>query len=312
MVASSSGLRIIFFGTPDFSVPALRTCAELGQVVAVVTKPDKPAGRGQKIQEPAVKKAALGLDCTILQPDGRLRESAGFADALREVRADVSVVVAYGKILPVEILEIPKHGSINVHASILPRYRGAAPFQWAIIRGETVTGITTMQMDAGMDTGDILMVDQEPIHPDDTAASLHDRLQELGTSTLRRTLEALMDGSLTATPQKDEDATYAPMLKKEDGRLDFTQSANEVFDRVRGVTPWPGAFTLADGQILKVHAVAVAYGRGEPGEVDILEGRILVGTSKGRLEILELQKAGGRRMTSVEFLNGHSLPAKLQ
>ena len=293
-------------------MPVLRALIEsdADEVVAVVCQPDKPAGRGRKLTAPPTKKVAEEMGIAVLQP-AKVRGNEELFQQLRALELDVAVVIAYGKILPPELLEIPKHGCINVHASLLPKYRGAAPYQWAIIRGETHTGVTTMQMDEGMDTGDILLVDEIDIDERDTAGMLHDKLSSLGVKTLLRTLDALRAGELESVPQDDEQATYAPLMKKEDGRIDWNAHARTIVNLVRGVTPWPGAFTQAGSERLKIHDAVVCDGDLPAGEVLVEQNRIFVGCGSGRVEILELQGEGRKRMNARDFLNGHTLPPKL-
>ena len=252
-------MRIVFMGTPAFAVKSLEACGELGEVVAVVTQPDKPRGRGQEVSFSPVKELALARGLPVLQPL-KIR-GTNFAEELRALNADVGVVTAYGKILPQDVLDAPRRGCVNVHASLLPRFRGAAPIQWAIAAGDPKTGVCLMQMDAGMDTGGIIECAELPIGPDDTSASLHDKLSELGGQVLRRCLPRYVAGELQAVPQPGEGVVMAPMIKKEDGRLDWSRSARELERRMRAFTPWPGAFCTFDGGLLKVSQAAVGTGR---------------------------------------------------
>lgn len=298
--------RIVFMGTPDFAVKSLEACLELGDVVAVVTQPDKPRGRGQDVSFSPVKQLAVARGLPVLQPV-KIRGTS-FADELRALEPDVAVVTAYGKILPKDVLEAPRHGCVNVHASLLPRFRGAAPIQWAIASGDAVTGVCLMQMDEGMDTGPVLERAELPILPTDTSATLHDKLAVLGGEVLKRALPRYLAGELTPVPQAGA-VVMAPMIKKEDGQLDFTRPAVELERRLRAFTPWPGAFTHLGGALLKVHAAKVKDGQGEPGVVlsagpDGLE----VACGEGSLLCEQLQPEGKRVMSAREFLAGRQVP----
>ncbi len=259
-------MKLVYMGTPQFAVLPLLSLVEAGhEVVAVVTRIDKPAGRGRALAAPAVKRAALERGLTVYQPK-RVREPE-FIETLRALGPDVIVVAAYGQILPREILTLPKYGCINIHASLLPAYRGAAPINWAIIRGETETGITIMQMDEGMDTGAILLQESIPIDPEDTAGTLTEKLSQLGAKMITTALPLIDSGKLTPTAQDSSKATLAPLLKKEDGLIDWERSAQEIHNRVRGMSPWPGAYTFLDGKIVKILETAVADGSAEPGRL---------------------------------------------
>ncbi|MBJ6750833.1 methionyl-tRNA formyltransferase [Geomonas anaerohicana] len=304
-----TGLRIIFMGTPEFACPTLRTLIERGEnVVAVVTQPDRPKGRGQQTLPPPVKVVAEEHGIPVLQPvKVRLPESI---EQIRALEPDLIVVIAFGQILPKALLDIPKHGCINVHASLLPRYRGAAPLNWCIINGETETGVTTMMMDVGLDTGDMLLKSATPIDPDEDTQSLHDRMSQLGAELLAQTLDRLVAGELTPEKQDDALTCYAPMMKKEDGLIDWTRSAQDIKNQVRGMTPWPGAFSFLDEKLLKVYKVQTAAGTGNPGEV-VTAGRdgIEVACGEGSLLIRELQLEGKKRMAAGDFLAGYKVPA---
>ncbi len=275
------------------------------EVVAVVTQPDRPAHRGQKLQPPPVKTRALAAGVPVLQP-ARLRDPE-WAPRLRELSADVAVVVAFGQILPKAVLDAPARGSINVHGSLLPRYRGAAPIQWAIIRGETVTGITTFQMDEGMDTGSILLSASTPIGPEETAGELARRLADLGAKVLVETLERL--DTLTPTPQRHEEATLAPRLKKTDGRLDWRRPARELVNQVRGFHPWPGALTRTPGGLLTVwRATVVDVAPGAPpGTLVGGAGALAIATGEGALQPSEVQPENRRPMPWADWLRGARL-----
>ncbi len=302
-------MRIAFFGTPAFAVPTLDALVAAGHaVVAVVAQPDRPQGRGQQLQSPptVVRARALGID--VHQPT-KLR-SGSFPEVLEALELDVAVVVAYGRILPPRLLTAPRHGCVNVHASVLPRWRGAAPIQWAVLAGDATTGVCTMQMAEGLDTGDVLLCVETPIGPEETSGALHDRLAVVGADLAVRTLATLSD--LRPSPQPDEGVTYARMLTKEDGRVDWSRTAREVDAQVRGVTPWPGAFTLFRGETLKVLR-AVPHGaegagplrNASPGTLaQAPTGAPLVACGDGVLELVEVQLPGRRAVRGVDFVNG--------
>lgn len=308
-------LKTIFMGTAELacaSLQALRREAEV-QLIAVVSQPDKPRGRDLKVQPTPVKAVALAAAVPVLQP-ARARDVA-FIEQLRLLQADLIVVAAYGQILPPAILELPRFGCLNVHTSLLPRHRGAAPIQWAILGGDPETGVTIMKMDAGLDTGDILTQITTPIAAADNAQTLHDRLARLGGELLVRTIPEYVAGRITPRPQPAEGVTYARRLTKEDGRLDWTQPAHGLWNRVRAFTPWPGAFTFQQiegkPRLLKIWlAQAEETGSGNPGEVLRADKNgIVVACGEHSLRILELQREGGRRLNAAEFLAGHPLPA---
>ena len=298
--------RVIFMGTPDFAVPCLARLVEISDVVAVVTQPDRPKGRGQKLLPPPVKVFAQEHGIAVYQP---VRVKApDFVDVLRGLAPDLIVVVAFGRILSKEILSLPPLGCINVHASLLPRYRGAAPMQWAIVRGEKETGVTTMFMDEGLDTGDMLMRETLPITQAMTAAELHDAMMKLGADVLERTIFSLSEGTLKRTPQDDALSTYAPLLDKEVGRIDWKKSAQEIHDLVRGLNSWPGAYTMLTGQKFKIWRTRLAEGTAKPGEiVSVTKQGLLVGTGEGMLEILELQAPSKKKMAAGDYVRGHGL-----
>lgn len=302
--------RIVFFGTPTFALPTLQTLFERpDEVVAVVTQPDREKGRGRRVVFSPVKELALRHRLTLLQPE-RVKEEL-FQEALIGLHPDLVVVVAFGQILPKSILNIPKYGAINVHASLLPKYRGAAPIAWAILNGEKVTGITTMVMDEGMDTGDILLQVETTIENEETCETLHDRLASLGAQLLNKTLEKMKAGSIHPIPQDHSKATYAPPLKKEDGHIDWKKGANEINRQVRAFNPWPGAFTKLGDQWLKIYKGEIRERplTGKAGAVvwvgsDFIE----VETGKDSFRIKEVQLEGRRRMTIRDFLSGHPIP----
>lgn len=305
--------RVVFMGTPEFSVPCLSMLHETCEVVGVVTQPDKPRGRGQKLMPSPVKAFAAGKELPVYQPR-RVRDDA-FLKQLEALAPELIVVVAFGQILPQRILDLPPCGCINVHASLLPRYRGAAPMQWCVINGERETGVTTMYMDAGLDTGDMLRKRTFPIGEDTTLAEVHDGLMALGADVLRETLEALSDGTLTRIPQTGE-SNYAPMLDKETGHIDWRQSAQRIHDLVRGLDSWPGAYSFLDGKKYKIWKT-----RRTDEQTTAAPGTILAADRKAglrvaagdeELEILELQAPGKKRMKAAQYLNGHpfALPAR--
>ncbi len=298
--------RIVFMGTPAFAVASLEACLTLGEVVAVVTQPDKPRGRGQEVSFSPVKAFALEKGLPVLQPL-KVR-GTGFAEQLKGLAPDVAVVTAYGKILPQDVLDAPRLGCVNVHASLLPRFRGAAPIQWALASGDEKTGVCLMKMDAGMDTGPVLDRAELAIGPQDTSATLHDALAKLGGELLVRSLPRYLAGELQAVPQPAEGAVPAPMIKKEDGELDFTRAAAVLERRLRAFTPWPGAFTTLDGALLKVHAAQVGSGKGRPGEV-LRAGPLglEVACGEGSLVLTRLQLEGKRAMDAKDFLAGRKL-----
>jgi len=297
-------LRILFMGTPQFACPTLQMLIDRGEnVVAAVTQPDRPKGRGQQLQSPPVKELALRYGIPVIQP---LKVRA--AEAVEEIRSynpELIVVVAFGQILPKALLDIPLLGCINIHASLLPRYRGAAPLNWCLINGEVETGITTMMMDVGLDTGDMLLTRKTAITPEDDASSLHDRLSLLGAETMAETLDLLKRGKLTPLKQDDSLSCYAPMLKKELGEINWNSTTASIINLVRGVTPWPGASTKLDGKVVKIHKVSAGFGSGTPGEI-LQAGKegIETATADGSIIIEELQLEGKKRLRAAEFLAG--------
>lgn len=294
-------------GTPEFAVPSLKALIESGeQVVSVVCQPDKPKGRGLEVKAPPTKVLAEKHGIPVLQPQKIKTEE--FFDKLKELKPDLICVAAYGKILPKNILDLPPYGCINVHASLLPKYRGAAPINWAIIRGEKATGITTMNMDEGMDTGDILLKREMPIDDEDTGETLSRKLSEMGAEVLIETIRLLKEGRLNPIPQDHSQATYAPMLKKEDGKIDWKKSAEEIRNLIRGALPWPGAYTTLEGKLLKIYKAGITSGKGRPGEVIKSNSRALtVATGIGALDILEIQIEGGKRLKTEAFLRGRRI-----
>lgn len=300
-------MKIIFMGTPDFSVPALNALAEQGhQMLAVVTQPDKPRGRGKAVQMTPVKEAALELGIAVYQPV-KVREE-GFLRQIEAMKPEVIVVAAFGQILPQRLLDIPKYGCINIHASLLPKYRGAAPIQWVIIDGEKETGITTMQMNAGLDTGDMLEKLVVPLDPEETGGSLHDKLSAAGGKLILSTLDKLEKGQLVPVPQTEENTCYAKMLDKALGNIDWNQDAERIERLIRGLNPWPSAYTGLEGKTLKLWQAKVVEAdyAGEPGQV-VKAGKneLFIKTGKGILSVLSLQLEGKKRMDTGAFLRGY-------
>ncbi len=299
-------MRVVFMGSPDFAVPALQALLDRHEVALVLTQPDKPAGRGKKLVPPAVKVAAEAAGLPVAQP--RSARTPEVAALLRETNAELAVVVAYGKILPREVLEAFPRGCINIHASLLPRYRGAAPIQWAVINGERETGVCIMQLDEGMDTGPVLLERRTPIGEDETAGELFERLAPMGAEALLEALDGLAAGTLEPRPQDHDAATHAPMLKKEDGRVDWSWPARRVADRVRGVNPWPGAQTTLAGVPLKLFRARVTGGSGAPGQVLAVDDRgLVVACGDGACAIAEVQAPGKRRMPAPAFAAGRAV-----
>ena len=301
-------LRTVFMGTPDFALQTLQGLIDAGcNLVGVYTQPDRPKGRGKQLAAPPIKELALQHGIPVFQPQ-KLRQPEAVAE-LEALAPDLIVVVAYGQILPKSVLDIPTYGCINVHASLLPRYRGAAPINKVIIDGETETGITTMYMDVGLDTGDMLVKNTLPIGVEETAGELHDRLAVLGRETMEETLRQLCAGTLQREVQDDTQSTYAPMMKKEDGRIDWGRSAIEVHNQVRGLDPWPGAYTSLKGELLKLAGTSPdASGEASPGTVIATdEDGVRIACGSGSLLVRELQLAGRKRLGAADFLCGCAL-----
>jgi methionyl-tRNA formyltransferase len=301
---------VVFMGTPDFAVPTLKALhRSTFDLRMVVTQPDRPKGRGRKLTPPPVKRAAEKMDCRIVQPPD-IRESE-FCDLLRSLAPDFLVVVAFGQILPRSVLDIPRYGPINVHGSILPKYRGPAPIQWALIRGERVTGVTTILMDHGVDTGDMLLTAETPIRVEDTAATLHDRLADIGADVLVKTLLGLVDGSIRPRAQNHAHATYAPMLTKENGHIDWTKSAQEIDALIRAMTPWPGAYCRYENHRLKIHKAKAIQDTACEAPGTVVAGypdELRIATAEGILLIQEIQSASGKRLSIQDFLHGTPIP----
>lgn len=303
-------LRIVFMGTAPLAAKVLEALLASPEfsVVVVVTQPDKPKGRDLKLQPSAVKELALARGLPVLQPI-KARDPK-FIDELRELSPQLIVVAAYGQILPQALLDVPRFGCLNVHTSILPKYRGAAPIQWAILNGDRETGVTIMKMDAGLDTGAIVSEERTPIRDEDNAQTLHDRLAEMGGSLLVKTISPFVRGEIRLRPQPAEGATYAWKITKEDGRLDWSQPADVLWNKVRGLTPWPGCFTFLQRQptpvLLKIwRAEVVASSNGQPGQVLSADRNgILVRAGSNGLRLLEIQREGGKRLSAAQFLSG--------
>ncbi|HET8548550.1 MAG TPA: methionyl-tRNA formyltransferase [Bryobacteraceae bacterium] len=302
-------MRAIFLGTPEFAVPTLERMIEAGhEVLAVYTQPDRPKGRGREMAESPVRQAAMRIGLPVRQPE-RIRRPEVVAE-LAAVDADVMVVVGYGQIIPQSIIDLPRHGIINVHASLLPKYRGAAPIQWAIANGETRTGVTTMQIDAGLDTGDMLLKAETAIGPDETAPELSARLAPLGADLLADTLERAEAGTLSPEKQNDAEATLAPILRKEDGLIDWTRPAREIYNRSRGFLPWPGTYTYFRGQLLHIWRAkpVIHIELGPAGMIHLSGRRVLVMCGdRTALELDEVQLEGRKRVTADAFRNGQRL-----
>lgn len=303
-------MRILFMGTPDFSVPTLDALiASEHEVVAVVSQPDKPKGRGRQLQPTPVKARAIEAGIPVYQPVKARQE--GFIDEMRALDVDLAVVIAFGQILTTEFLEMPKYGCMNVHASLLPKYRGAGPIQWSVIKGEEVTGVTTMYMDAGIDTGDMLLKEEVIIDSDETGGSLHDKLSVVGGPLMLKTIEALEKGTLVRIPQNDEASTHAPMLNKQMGNIKWSSPAVEIERLIRGLNPWPSAFTYLDGKMLKIWEAQVVELEDDhhmSGSVfDINKDGMVVKCQKNGLLIKSLQLQGKKRMAASDFLRGYNV-----
>lgn len=302
-------MRIVFMGTPDFAVPSLAALMEQHEVVLVITQPDKPKGRGKKMVFPPVKAFAVEHNIPVLQPE-KVREPE-FVEQLRTYQPDLIAVAAFGQILPEAILEMPKYGCINVHGSLLPKYRGAAPMQWAIIDGEPVTGITTMYMAKGLDSGDMLLKKEVEITPEDTFATVHDKMAETGAALLIETVDGLEKGTLSRIPQDHDAATYAPMLTKETGHIDWSKNAMDIIHLIHGLDPAPAAYTMYEEEVLKLYQAEktditeenAAYGE----IVAVLKKGFVVRCGDGCLLVTELQARGGKRMLADAYLRGHAM-----
>jgi methionyl-tRNA formyltransferase len=302
----ASQLNLVFCGTPQFAVPTLQKLVQSGfSVPLVVTQPDRPKGRGMELTASPVKQCALELNLPITQPL-KIKQNEEFRAQLEAIKPDAIIVVGYGRIIPQWMLDLPSLGNINVHASLLPKYRGAAPIQWSIASGETITGVTTMKIDAGLDTGDILLQKEIPIAPIDTSETLSPKLASPGADLLIETLRGLQAGTIKPKSQDHSKATLAPILKKEDGKMDFHRTAQEIHNRLRGFQPWPGAFTQFRGKNLQVTQAAALARSTNPSELLIENNQLLVGCAgRTTLEILELQPEGKKRMPAKDFIHGY-------
>jgi len=298
--------QLVFCGTPAFAVPTLELLAQRFGVQLVVTRPDKPKGRGMEMAVSPVKQAALSLQLPIAQPEA-IKNNSDFRSQLEALRPDAIIVVGYGRIIPQWMIDLPPLGNINLHSSLLPKYRGAAPVQWAIACGETITGITTMRIDAGLDTGDILQQREVRIAEEDTAETLSPKLAAVGADLMVETLLGLREKTIFPKPQEPAKATLAPILRKEDGQIDFQRTAREILNRLRGFQPWPGAFTSFRGkQLVVCNAQVVEHTATQtPGSLLTENGRLLAACSQSFLELLEVQPEGKKRMTARDFLNGY-------
>lgn len=318
MTNTGNGLKLVFCGTPEFAVPTLEALLAAGhQIALVVSQPDRPTGRDQQLTAPAVKHAALAAGLLVTQPE-KIRTNVGFHAQLEAIAPDAIVVVAYGRIIPPWMLALPRMGCINLHGALLPKYRGAAPIQWAIAMGDAYTGNTTMLLEEGLDTGPILLQQTVEIGPDQTSVDLFPLLARAGAPLVVETLAGLANGTIDPQPQSHEVATFAPLLDREDGRIDFAaRTAQEIYNRWRGFQPWPGAFTALNGKKLIVHRMTVTRGSfaeglgfAEPGWIVVESHRLLAACAENTwLEFLEIQLEGKKRMTTDEFLRGNPLPA---
>jgi methionyl-tRNA formyltransferase len=302
-------MKLVFCGTPEFGVPTLEAVIAAGHEVAlVVTQPDRAAGRGMEMQTPAVKRVAMERGLPVMQPE-KIKSNEEFRTRLEEIRPDAILVVAYGRIIPKWMLDLPRFGNINLHGSLLPKYRGAAPIQWAVANGEVVTGVTTMRLDEGLDTGDMLLAQVCPIGQEETAIDVYECLAPLGAELMVKTLHHLEAGLIFPEAQDHSRATLAPILKREDGWIDFSSTAQRIYDRWRGFQPWPGAHTLLRGKKLIVQKMHVAgVGDGEAGVVKVRGETLLVGCGGGSsIALDEVQMEGKRRMSAAEFLRGNQV-----
>jgi methionyl-tRNA formyltransferase len=302
-------MKLVFCGTPEFGVPTLEAVIGVGHEVAlVVTQPDRAAGRGMEVQAPPVKRVAIERGLPVVQPE-KIKNNMEFRLQLEAIRPDAILVVAYGRIIPQWMLELPRFGNINLHGSLLPKYRGAAPIQWAVANGEVVTGVTTMLLDAGLDTGDMLLAQVCPIGREETAVDVYECLAPLGAKLMVKTLHHLEAGLIFPEAQDHSLATLAPILKREDGWIDFSRTAKQIYDRWRGFQPWPGAHTILRGKKLIVQRMHVAgKGGGEAGVVEMRGDALVVGCGDGSLIGLdEVQLEGKRRMSAAEFLRGNQV-----
>ena len=303
------GMKLVFCGTPQFAVPSLEALTAAGfDVRLVVTQPDRPQGRGMTVTAPPVKQTAEKLNLPVIQPE-KIKANPEFRNKIESLAPDAIIVVGYGRLIPAWMLELPPRGNINVHASLLPRYRGAAPIQWAIANGETTTGVTTMLLNEGLDTGDILLQSRTEIRPEDTAITLAPRLASMGADLLVKTLRALEQGTVHPVAQDHSQASLAPILKKEDGVVDFHRAAVEIVNRLRGFQPWPGAHTRFRGKDLKIIAARPAPTSTmiAPAELMVDGEKLFAGSGGRALELVQVQLEGKKVMTALEFINGYKL-----
>lgn len=302
-------MRVVFIGTPDFAIPTLERLIEEHNVVAVVTQPDKPKGRGNKMTYPPVKEIAIEHNIPVFQPI-KIKEKEAI-DEIRKYEPEVIVVVAFGQLISKELLDMPKFGCINVHGSLLPKYRGSAPIHWSIINGEAITGATTMFMDVGCDTGDMLLKCELPIDSEDTYQSLHDKMKFAGADLLIETLEKLQKGTLNRIKQNNEDSTYIPQLKKDTGHINWDKPSTSIINLIRGLNPWPSAYTLYDGEVLKIWKAEKSdedYAASEGVVVDIIKNKgFVVKTGDGAIIVSEVQAQGGKKMSVTDYMRGHSI-----
>jgi len=300
-------MKLVFCGTPEFAVGTLEAVIAAGHDIAlVVTQPDRAAGRGMELQTGPVKAVALRHCLPVMQPE-KIKKNEEFRSRLEAIQPDAILVVAYGRIIPDWMLALPRHGCINLHGSLLPKYRGAAPIQWAVANGERLTGVTTMQLDAGLDTGPMLLAQKTAIVPEETAVHVYECLADIGAKLMVKTLTGLEDGSVYPVEQDHSEATLAPILTRDDGRMDFSRTATELVNRWRGFQPWPGAFTTLRGRKLIVHRMKVASGAGIEGELKVEGDSLLVGCRGSLLELAEVQMEGKKRMSAGEFLRGYQV-----
>jgi methionyl-tRNA formyltransferase len=299
-------VNLVFCGTPQFAVPTLEKLVEAGfDVRLVLTQPDRPKGRGLELVASPVKQTALRLGLPVYQPE-KIKQNEELQSRLEEIAPAAIIVVGYGRIIPNWMLQLPKLGNINLHASLLPKYRGAAPIQWAIANGEPVTGVTTMRIDEGLDTGDVLLQKELAILDEDTAETLSPRLAAIGAELMIETLRSLTEGTISPQQQKNDQATLAPILKKEDGRIDFSRTAQEIYNRLRGFQPWPGAFTSFRGKVLNVTAAKPSSPEIRQAELLVEDARLFVGCGNSTaLELLEVQPEGKKRISARDFVHGY-------
>lgn len=302
-------MRVVFMGTPDIAATCLKKILADGfEVVGVYTQPDRPKGRGMKLVASPVKEIAVNAGIPVFQPETFREEES--VETLRALKPDVCAVVAYGRILPQKVLDVPTRGCINIHASLLPKYRGSAPYQWAVLNGEKETGVTAMYLCREMDAGDIIDISKTPIGENETAGELLDRLAVLGADLLSKTLTRFAAGPVQGMPQDASGVSFAPMLDKSMSPIDFTKTAQQVHDHVRGLHPWPVATMVLDGKTFKVHATRIAEGSGKPGEIlGLTKTGLKIACGEGAVEIISLQAEGGKRMAAPDYFRGHPLKA---